>query len=297
MQTGENKKHNSQKKLIIAFGAVALLLIIIVILYVTKSVEMHEVVKEMTVEKKILTEEYQQLAMGYDSLESTSDTLNSMLEQERLKVEQLIEEIKTIKATNAAKIREYRTELSTLRSVLKSYIVQIDSLNQINEALKKENKEYQQRYSQIQNSYRKLEDVKTKLEDKVEIASRLEAKNMRANGLNARGRTTSRVSRIDKIEICFTVLKNLTAPVGMKPFYLRLERPDGQILLHSRDDLFEYEGSEINYSAMRNIEYGGEDIDVCIYYDVDMGELMLGEYTADVFTDGANIGRFTFELN
>ncbi|WP_255297479.1 hypothetical protein [Anaerophaga thermohalophila] len=82
----------------------------------------------------------------------------------------------------------------------------------------------------------------------------------------------------------------------MKPFYLRLERPDGQLLLNSRDDLFEYEGEEINFSAMRTIEYGGEETDICIFYDVDMGELLPGRYIADIFADGANIGRFTFEL-
>jgi len=296
MQTENNTQHTNQKKFYILLSIFGGLLAIIAALYISQSVEMKEVVEEMTIEKEILTEEYQELALGYDSLESTSDTLNTMLEKERQKVEHLIEEIKTIKATNASKIREYRKELSTLRGVLKSYIVQIDSLNRINEKLKKENKEYQQRYTRIESSYRELEGEKSELEEKVVIASRLETTNMQANGLNTRGRSTDRINRIDKIEVCFTVKKNVTASVGMKPFYLRLERPDGQLLLNSRDDLFEYEGEEINFSAMRTIEYGGEETDICIYYDVDMGELLPGKYIADIFADGANIGRFTFEL-
>lgn len=296
MQTNDINNHTSPKKLYIALGIAGVLLVAIAVLYFSQRSEMNEVVQEMTIEKNILTQEYQELAMGYDSLESTSDTLNSMLEQERQKVEHLIEEIKTIKATNVAKIREFRKEVSTLRGVLKSYVTQIDSLNRINEELKKENIEYQQQYSQIRNSYQELENVKSDLEGKVEIASRLEISGSRAEGINTRGRTTRRTNRIDKIEICFTVNKNLTAPVGLKPFYIRLERPDGQLLLHSRDNLFEYEGTEINYSATRKVEYGGEEMEVCIYYDVDTGELMSGEYTADIFADGANIGRFSFEL-
>lgn len=296
MQTNNSKSTINQKTLFIVLGILALLFIVTAILYFTQRSEMKEVVEEMTIEKQILTEEYQDLALGYDSLESTSDTLNTMLEQERQKVEHLIEEIRTIKATNASKIREFRKELSTMRGVLKSYVAQIDSLNQINDELKRENKEYQQQYSQIQNSYQELETVKTELEGKVEVASRLEADKLRAEGLNSRGRSTSRTNRIDKIEVCFTVKKNLTAPIGMKPFYIRIERPDGQILRHSRDDLFEYEGSEINYSAMRSVEYGGEEMEICIYYEVDMGELMSGTYTTDIFADGANIGRFNFEL-
>ncbi|WP_255297478.1 hypothetical protein [Anaerophaga thermohalophila] len=209
MQTEDNTQHTNQKKYYILLSILGGLLAIIAALYISQSVEMKEVVEEMTIEKEILTEEYQELALGYDSLESTSDTLNTMLEKERQKVEHLIEEIKTIKATNASKIREYRKELSTLRGVLKSYIVQIDSLNRINEELKKENIEYQQRYTRIESSYRELEGEKSELEEKVVIASRLETTNMQANGLNTRGRSTDRINRIDKIEVCFTVKKTL----------------------------------------------------------------------------------------
>ena len=296
MQTNNPSNNKTRRNWYIAMGAALTALIVLGVLYYLQNREMNEVVEEMTIEKEILTEEYQELAMGYDSLKSTSDTLNTMLEQERQKVEHLIEEIKTLKATNASKIREYRQELSTLRSILKSYVAQIDSLNRINEELKKENVEYRQRYTQIENSYQELEAEKSELEGKVEIASRLETENMKAEGLNSRGRSTRRINRIDKIEICFTVKKNLTAPVGIKPFYLRLERPDGQLLLKSRENVFDYENTEINYTAMREIEYGGEATDICIYYEVDMGELMEGNYTADIFADGANIGRFTFEL-
>ncbi|PRY99771.1 hypothetical protein [Marinilabilia salmonicolor] len=297
MQTQETTNNGTKRPLFIALAITALLLIVIAILYISQSVEMKEVVEEMTIEKEILTEEYQDLALGYDSLESTSDTLNTMLEQERQKVEHLIEEIKTIKATNASRMRELRKELSTMRGVLKSYVHQIDSLNRLNAELKQENKQYQQQYSRIQHSYRELEGVKEELEGKVEVASRLETTGIRATGLNTRGRTTDRISRIDKLEVCFTVLKNVTAPIGIKPFYIRIERPDGQLLLHSREDLFDFEDSEINFTAMRNIEYGGEEMEICIYYNVDMGELMPGAYTVDLFADGANIGRHSFELD
>ncbi len=293
-----NTTNNKQKKhLYIIVGVSALLLLIIAALYITKSVQMSEIVEEMTEEKQILTEEYQQLALGYDSLKSTSDTLNLMLEMEREKISHLIDEIKTIKATNASKIREYRKELTSLRGILKSYIVQIDSLNARNEELTQQNKEYQQRYSQIRSSYQKLEEVKSNLEGKVEIASRLELTSLTAEGLNANGRVTNRSRRVSKIKVCFTVKKNVTAPVGMKAFYLRLERPDGQLLMHSREDLFKFEGEEINYSAVRTLEYGGEAAELCIFYDADSGELMEGSYIADVFADGANVGHFTFELN
>ncbi len=224
------------------------------------------------------------------------DSINNLLEHERERITQLIEEIKTIKATNASKIREYKKELTTLRKVLKNYIYQIDSLNQRNKQLTVENKEYQKKYTHIRTSMKVLEKEKETLKEKVDIASKLELKDITAQGLTGKNKATKKTNKVAKIRICFTIQKNLTAPVGEKTVYLRIERPDKSLLMQSLDDKFEFEGSEINYSSKRVIEYGGKDLDVCVYYKVDEGELMKGEYVADIFIDGKNVGTITFEL-
>jgi len=295
MEKQQNKDTNN-KKLYIVLSIIVIILIIISTLFFMQNRQMSTIVENLNEEKEILTEEYQNLAFNYDSLYSDNDTLNLMLEAERERIKQLVEEIKTIKATNTAKIREFQKELTTLRGVLKNYIIQIDSLNQRNIELTQENIEHRKRYNQIQSSYRKLEEVKSNLEEKVTIASRLDVTNIMAEGLTHSGRKTKRSGRTAKIRVCFTVLKNVTAPIGMKDFYLRIERPDGQLLMHSLEDTFTHENSEINYSAMRTIEYGGEELDVCIFYDVDAGELIDGEYIADVFADGFHLKSLTFSL-
>ena len=130
----------SSNKLIKIFLIVAITILIIISgLYFFKSKEMNEIVENLTIEKTILTEEYTYLAQNYDSLHTNNDTLNKMLEVERERINHLVEELKMVKATNMAKIREYQKELTTLRSVLRTYIVQIDSLNTINTELRKEN--------------------------------------------------------------------------------------------------------------------------------------------------------------
>ncbi len=290
------EKRNKNKIIYISLAILGLLLITISILYYSQNREMNIIVDNLTEEKNILTEEYLNLMQNFDSLQSDNDTLNHMLNIERERVAHLVEELKTIRATNTARIREYQKELTTLRGVLRSYIIQIDSLNTINIELTRQNIEHQRRYSQIQTSYRQLEAVKSSLEEKVTIASQLDLINLVAEGLNPSGRSTNRSSRIDRIKVCFTILKNLTAPIGMKDIYMRLERPDGQLLMHSREDLFTHDGSDINYSAMRTIEYGGEELDVCIFYKADAGELMSGTYKADIFADGFHIGHLSFSL-
>lgn len=291
-----SKQPGNNKRLYLIIGIIALVLIAISVLFYIQNREMNTIVENLNEEKTILTEEYQNLVFNYDSLHSDNDTLNLMLEMERERIAQLVEELKTLKATNTARMREFQKELSTLRGVLRTYIVQIDSLNQRNQVLTQENLEHRRRYTQIQSSFRELEEVKSTLEEKVTIASRLDVTNLMAEGLNPSGRKTDRSNRIAKIRVCFTVLKNVTAPVGMKDFYLRIERPDGQLLLHSLDDKFRHEDADINYSAMRSIEYGGEETDVCIFYEADAGELLSGEYIADVFADGFHLKSLRFKL-
>ncbi|SMO66150.1 hypothetical protein SAMN06265379_104162 [Saccharicrinis carchari] len=298
MNNTENNKPHKLHRTTLIIGAVSLALIVILgILYFKNRSEMKVLVDEMVQEKEMLTYEFENLALDYDSLQTSSDTLNTMLEREREKISHLIEEIQTIKATNASKIREYKKELTSLRRVMKNYIVQIDSLNQSNKALQEENQQYKKKVTTMQSTYSKLEVVKETLQEKVEIASKLETFNMEAEGLNSKGRSTRRTSRISKIRICFSIQKNITAKVGEKNIYLRILRPDGALLYHSKDDLFEHENQKINYSAMRTIEYGGQELDVCLYYQVDAGELTGGEYIADVFADGRNIGTLHFNLN
>lgn len=294
METSSQNKNN--KLLYIILSVAAVMLLIISALYFMQNREMNEIVTNLNEEKTILTEEYQKLFFNYDSLKSDNDTLDLLLEREREKISQLIEEIKTIKATNTAKIREFQKELTTLRGVLRNYVIQIDSLNARNQELTKENIEYERKYTQIQSSYKQLEDEKVSLAEKVSIASQLNITNIMAEGLNANGKKADKISRITKIRICFTALENVTASTGMKRFYIRIQRPDNQLLMHSKNDLFKYEGSEINYSAARDIEYGGKDVDVCVFYIADAGELTPGKYVADIFADGFNIGNISFIL-
>jgi len=291
-----NKPHKSHQTTIVV-GAISIIIIIILgFLYFKNKSEMQELVDDMVEDKELLAYEFETLALDYDSLKTNSDTLNTMLEIEREKISQLIEEIQTIKATNSSKIRQFKKELTSLRKVLKNYVVQIDSLNQSNKALQEENLQYKNKVSTMRTTYNKLEEVKENLEEKVEIASKLETFNMEAEGLNSKGRETSKTSRVSKIKICFSVQKNITAEIGEKTVYLRLLRPDGALLYHSKDDLFKHENKKINYSSKRTIEYGGEELDVCLFYQVDAGELTKGEYVADIFADGRNIGTMTFKL-
>lgn len=292
----ELKSNNGNKQLLIILAVAGILIVVFAVLYFSNKSEMEEIVSELNVEKLELTKEYQDLALDYDSLQTNNDTINIMLEHERERIAQLIDEIKTVKATNSSKIREFKKELSTLRKVLKNYVYQIDSLNRRNQELSQENKKYRKQYSNIKSSMKVLEKEKENLEEKVDIASKLELRKVEAYGLTNKNKETKKSSKVDKIRLCFTILKNITAKVGEKVVYIRIQRPDKTLLMHSLEDKFMFEDSEINFSSKRTIEYEGKNLDVCIYYNADEGELMRGRYLTDIFIEQRNVGTISFEL-
>lgn len=291
----ETKSSNHKKLYLLLIGLILVLIAAIVVMYFGKE-QSEGVIDELTIEKELLARDFQDLAIEYDSIKTSNDTINELLSTERERIVQLLEEIRTIKSANAAKIREYKKELASLRGIMKSFVHQIDSLNTRNQMLSEENKQVKTRYIRIKDSYKELEEEKQGLAQKVDIASQLESRSIEISSLNKKGKNTSRVSRTNKIRTCFTILKNLTAPVGEKLTYIRIMRPDGELLIKSKEDLFEFENSMISFSASRIIEYGGEDLDVCIYYEVDEGELIEGTYIVDIFADGKNIGSKNFDM-
>lgn len=279
-------------------GAVgALLVILFATLFFVNRSRMSEVLEVMTEERNNLALEYESLYTDYDSLKSNNDEMNQRLEQQRDRIAMLMEELKTVKATNAYRIRELQKELTTMRTVMRSFVRQIDSLNQRNMALAEENKDMRSQVGRMRRSVSELSQTNEDLSRKVEIASRLETRTISGGALTQRNKPAQKCSQAAKLCVNLTIAKNKTAQVGMRTFYLRITRPDGQLLMHSADDTFAFENTRINFSASRTIEYGGEEMATVIYYDVDSGELMAGSYEAEVFADGDVIGRTSFRLN
>lgn len=295
-QSNHPKFSKNTTYLLIAIGLLVALVVYLMIDKKVVVVEKEKEIDEITLEKAILARDYSELALEYDSLQTNNSEINQHLDRERERVSQLLEEIKTMKSANAAQINQYKKELSSLRNVMRNFIVQIDSLNSRNQQLTQENKEVRQQYSQIQDSYSELSKEKETLVQKVEIAAKLETHGITAMGLNNRNKETNKAVRTDKIKVSFTLLKNVTAPVGEKQIFMRLQRPDGALLFHADEDRFAFEGSQINFSAAKTVEYGGENIDLAIIYDADEGELMAGKYDIDLFADGKQIGKAKFEL-
>jgi len=245
---------------------------------------------ELVRQREQLEDELLGIYDQYDSLKSENDTMNLKLLAEQERIEKLLK----VNANNVYKIRMYEDELGTIRKVLRSYIIQIDSLNQANIALRTENIEVKKQLSKTEKEKEELSEEKEELSEQVEKASVLSAKNLVISPLNKRSREKFKTSNVEKIRICFTLRENTIIYPGTKTIYIRITRPD-DVILTSGVNLFEYQGEQIVYSGKRDVEYENVDVDMCIYWTND-GQLIPGSYSVTLYADGNDIGSSTFSL-
>lgn len=290
------------KKTILIISIAIVLLLSGVIIYLISRVrntekEMLEMVEMASYEKEQLENEYTDMALEVEGqmLKIDNDSIFKLLEKEQKRVQLLLEELRTVKVTNARRIAELKEELASVRKVTKYYIAQVDSLNRVNEVLKKENIEVREQMSIATKTIDTLMLQKDKLSQTVRIASQLEAKNIVVDLLNDKGRKTKYVRKVDNIRVSFSISKNITASVGNKYIYLRIATPDGQVLVKNDANKFLFEDDEIAYSSKKEIEYSGEELQCIIYYKV-TETLIEGNYRADLFVDGHLIGTEEFVI-
>ena len=285
----------------VIFSIIAVLLLaamgVLAYLLMTERQANTELREEFRLEKEDLESEYTTFARQYDELKLTvsNDSLAQLLEQEQLKTQRLLEELRTVKSTNATEIRRLKNELATLRTVMVSYINQIDSLNQINAQQKVVIAEVTQKYNDASRQITNLTEERNTLTEQVTLASQLDATGIRVVPLNKRGKEAKRTKDTEKLQISFNIAKNITAKTGDRTLYVRILKPDNDVLTRDASETFSYENRQLTYSIKKYIEYTGEEQAVSVYWDV-QEFLYAGNYRLDIFAEGNLIGSSTFSL-
>lgn len=288
---GDTEKERKNNLIIVMLSAV--LLIVIIIFFVQHN-ENKKIMQALNLEKASIQTELNTMMSNYDSIHTTNETLQVELEGAQTKVKDLLLEVGQIKKVSYDEIARYRQEVTTLRGIMKNYIVQVDSLNRRNEKLMAENVQVKEEFAQSESKNQVLEKEKEHLQEKIKMAAQLEATGLVATGINNRGKEAESARRAEQIKISFVLSKNVTAPRGNKMIYVRIQKPNQVLLLKSPSDLFQFEDLKIPYSAKREVTYEGNTLPVNIFWDNQGAEFMPGEYTVDVFTDGNNIGTTKF---
>ncbi len=262
-----------------------------------KDAEMAEVVEQMNFEKQQVEKEYSNINQEFGGYTSNikNDSLVKLLDNQKTKVQQLLDELRVTKSTNARRIAQLKQELATVRKVMIQYVNQIDSLNSANKVLRTENVEVHKKYQAATETVQQLSKDKESLNQVVNRAAILEVINFSMTPLNSKGKKTGWFSQTASLQFNYTVAKNITAQPGEKTVYLRITRPDDDVLTKSPGNVFPYENKNIAYSASKHFEFTGDAKSDVIYWKI--GEILpKGNYRAEFFIDGNRVGSFSFKF-
>ena len=247
-------------------------------------------------DKKEMENEYQQFANQYSEMKSqiNNDSIVAQLNAEQERTQRLLAELKSVKSSDAREIARLKRELATVRAVLRSYVIEIDSLNRLNQNLTAENTRVKGQYEEATRQIEGLNTEKASLSEKVAIAAQLDAIGINLVGKNKRGKNTDDASKCKMLQLNFSLAKNVTATSGVKNIYVRITSPTGGILGGAGS--FAYENRTLPCTMKKTVEYGGQETAVVMYWTVSQA-LVSGTYGVSIFADGNMIGSksFTFK--
>lgn len=300
-QSSEIDSKKNATRLIILGILVALIAIAAAVLgyhyfYTKPLLEENEELKELAeLEKQEMESQYRDFDVQYEMLQSqlSNDSLIAQIEKERRHTQQLLEELERTKATDAAEIKRLKAEIASLREVLKSYIVQVDSLNRLNQSLSEENTQIKAQVAEQSTQISTLSTERNQLKDKVNIAAQLDATGFWVTPKNKKSKDTQKVKDVKKLAFGFTIVKNVTAQNGQRIIYARILKPDNSVM--GQKGTFAYENTQLEYTEKKYIDYTGEEEKVTMYSDV-TEFLEAGTYKLFVFCDKQMIGQTTFTL-
>ena len=247
-------------------------------------------------DKQEMEKEYQNFALQYNEMKTyiKNDSIIAELTQEQERTQKLLEELKRTHASDAAEITRLKKELATVRAVLRSYVLQIDSLNRLNQDLMTENDRVRTELAQSNQQNQALSSEKASLSEKVAIAAQLDATNISLTPLSKKGKAEKYMKNAKTLAVSFTITKNVTASNGTRSVYVRVTTPEGEVL--NGGGTFEYSGKQLAWSMKKDVEYTGEETALTLYWTVNE-YLGGGQYNVSIFCDGQAIGSRNFTYN
>ena len=283
------EKQSKEKTLQTIIIALVVVIVIAVGVLAYIWVQKNALVADLETDKQVLTEQMISLQKDYDSLSSDYETINSQLDTSRAEVAELIDRIKKTDATNRRKMRQYEKELGTLRSIMRHYIVQIDSLNTVNHKLTADAAAARREAAASRRAQQELSEQVESLSGQVAQGSVIKARGLRIAAYNKSDKETDRSSRVVRFLTYLSLVENDLAPKGPVRVYIRVKDPDGVILTNNEKTSFTLNGETMIASASREVDYQGKEVEMSIYLN-DIPSFMKGIYTVEAYTEQAKLG-------
>jgi len=247
-----------------------------------------------------LKKDLKNMLTTYDKLIAKDASKADSLNKQKNEIQLLLDKLEANKKLSASQLYKFKKENETLRGIMRSYVMQIDSLNTLNYGL---SKNLEEKTNKLNETSLELDEFKKEVEEKTEQVkkgSKLKAYNILSEALrmktNNTTEVTDRAKKTIQIRSSFTISENSLTSSGRKSVYLQITDPNGTIL-HSRgNNTVETESGSVLYSDKKEIDYQNQSIDLSIYYDLQGETIIKGNFKVKIFCEGIMIGTDGFTL-
>lgn len=249
----------------------------------TKIIIINKEKKDLTDQKDSLTHDFENLLSNFNDLKTTNEDINRQLETQKEEIVEYLNKIKKLEK-NSKELAAYKKKLEELTSLKDNFSAQIDSLTNANRALQAEN-------SNIKTEIEAKTGENTALSSKVSRAQKVKGANLTVEAFNEKAKTQKKAKKVTNFKICVTLFENEIAPAGNKDVYFRIIDPAGNVLYTSEQDLFESNGQKIAFSMKNSIDYQNKTVQACASFKLKEGDVKVGSYDVEAYTDGEMIAR------
>jgi chromosome segregation ATPase len=287
-----------------------LIIVFLVLIIIGQSVKIYWDYRDMQSITETLVEKTDELDNTLQRLNEIKQELNEKIatitklggditELEKAKGE-IQKELSRTRTRNAKAVAELKDRLEGYEELLQVKDQEIERLKEVNKELFTENRSLKTKQNVLNDSINRLAKNKQELTEKVSIASRLEAENIQVVALNSRGKERTspfRAKQLEKLKIEFNIARNDVAPIEGKKIMIRVIDENDQVIfdVSKGSGTFMLNGRETFYTAQQEILFDNTQQKLSFVYEKG-SEYAIGTYRVEVFTEGYQMGTFSFEV-
>lgn len=247
-----------------------------------------------------LKTDFKNMLDTYDKLIEMDQSKADSLNKQKANIQNLLTQLNTNKRLSARELYNLKKENEALRSIMRSYVHQIDSLNTLNIKLTSVLDETNTKLTTTtteRDEFKRDSELKT---EQLKKGSKLQAYGFNSAALrmklNNTSEETTKAKSTVQIRATFTIGENQIANTGRKIVYLQIIGPSGNVLQTKSSYVMESDQGSQAYSDKKEIDYNNQAIDLSIYYDLKGQEADRGNYRIRIYCDGALIGTDNITL-
>lgn len=250
-----------------------------------------------------LRQDFVKMLRDYDELKKNgTPEQNAAIAKQQAEIQKLVDELDGNKKMTASQIARLRRENDELRSIMRGYVYEIDSLKTLNLTLRNDLDETSSKLNETSKSRDELQVKTDQLTEKVKEGQKLIAIQSSFNSTGMKQtlandfKPTDRAKNVVQIKSSFSIGKNALTEPGSKTVYMQILGPDNKTLQNASSGIVETETGNVPYSDKKTIDYTNQSVDVTIFYSVRSESLDKGNYKIRIYCQGQLIGTDSFTL-